>query len=336
MIAKESAAQHLKEKPYAGSVSGIDNFSSRSTEMIIPPFLISAGLIAFFMWLVFYSIRESKNIEEAKMSDESFVVKHTKIIAIIGIALIAILSIVVVGITISQQIQDLISGLLFYGVFGVFYLLGLLLVLLYVKCKVVIEGKNITAFFIIKKPYTFLFSDISSVVREVKRTYYGELEGMVIKTKEGRKIIAEGSQISYERFFKAIELNVNKEYLVGFEYGRDEYSMLKRNPAIIRNYVVESIKLLAGPPEMQLSAFSGRTDELAYALDGWLRVYENDSIFRRRYFSKYEYKLISDLNKSVNDLSADLFTENAIKTSPEWDEIRIQAKDVLSVLKTGQ
>lgn len=150
------------------------------------------------------------------MPDNSFVVMYSKFIAVIGTALDILLIVMAVGVTFSQQMTSIISVIIFYGVFGLSFFGGLYLVLVSVRHKIICKGKEITVVPIAAKPFTFLLSDIVSVVRERKATHYGERERIVIRTNGGRRIIASSIQISYSRFLKTIESNVSGERLIGF------------------------------------------------------------------------------------------------------------------------
>ena len=113
------------------------------TELIIPQlakFLISVAVISICIRLVFYANRKINSREEEKMTDNHFIVMHSKIIAIIGIIADVLFAIIIVGVTFSQQMSDIVTSLIFYSVLGLCFAGGLYLVLKSVKCKIIING----------------------------------------------------------------------------------------------------------------------------------------------------------------------------------------------------
>ena len=90
------------------------------------------------------------------------------------------------------------------------------LILKTLNFKVIVKGENITVFSTFRKPYSFTFNEIVSAVRQVKKNQV-KSERIVIRTVDGRKLIVESVEISYERFAKRIQAEVRSEYLVGFE-----------------------------------------------------------------------------------------------------------------------
>jgi len=302
--------------------------------MIVLPvikFFISTAVIAITMWFVFFAIRKLNSMDEEKMSDECFVVTHSKGMAIIGIVVDIILAMAIIGVTFSQQISGIVIAIIFYGVFGLCFWGGVYFVLMTAKYKVIVNDKGIRVVPVFEKPYTFMFSDIVSAERKESITHYGELEKIVIKTYEGRKLKVENIQVSYERFLETIKSNVSEENLIGFDNEHDDCP-IKKNHSLLINCIKESIKLLASPPEVQLSLCPGKIGEIATTLGGWLLIYENDPKYRHGYFSRSEYRLISDLNKLVSELGEEQWTEDAIKTSRKWEEVRMRAGGILNMI----
>ena len=74
--------------------------------------------------------------------------------------------------------------------------LGTFLILKTTMFKVVVNNEDITVYSIFKKPYSFTFSDIIAVQRQVKERYT-PAERIVVKTKSGRKVIVEHSEAGY-------------------------------------------------------------------------------------------------------------------------------------------
>lgn len=162
---------------------------------------------------VLSGIQKSNRQISRTMSDESFVVMVPKIVLIIGIIGDSMFSAIILGFTLfSKELPHII----FYIVFELFIWLGTYLILKALRFKVVVKGEKITICSIFKKPYTFTFSEIVSVVRQVKRNQV-KSERIVIKTVSGKKLIVESAEISYKRFLQEIKAKVKSEYLVGFE-----------------------------------------------------------------------------------------------------------------------
>ena len=82
--------------------------------------------------------------------------------------------------------------------------------------KVIVKEKKITVFSAFRKPYSFTFGEIVSAVRQTKKNQM-KSERIVVKTVSGKRLIVESSEISYKRFAKKVQLEVRREYLVGFE-----------------------------------------------------------------------------------------------------------------------
>ena len=81
--------------------------------------------------------------------------------------------------------------------------------------KVVINDETITAFSLFKKPFTFEFSDIVSAVRQ-RKDNLSQSERIVIKTKQGKKLILESAEVGYELFRKSIREKIDSSLLTGF------------------------------------------------------------------------------------------------------------------------
>ena len=104
---------------------------------------------------------------------------------------------------------------IFYVVFGLFLWLGTYLIVKTLNFKVIVKEKKITVFSAFRKPYSFTFGEIVSAVRQIKNQM--KSERIVVKTVSGKRLIVESSEISYKRFAKKVQLEVRREYLVGFE-----------------------------------------------------------------------------------------------------------------------
>ncbi|WP_141720221.1 DUF6560 family protein [Massilioclostridium coli] len=179
---------------------------------------INIGIILFIIFLpvclplAFLSTHKSENKPGKAISDDNFTVSIPSTVIIIGILCNITSCAVLLGFTFfSKELPHFI----FYCIFGLFFWLGIYLILKTLAWKVVIKGEKITVFSFFKKPYSFTFSEISSVVRQVKQNQVNS-ERIVIKTITGKKLIVENMEISYNRFAKKIQMQVKKEKLIGF------------------------------------------------------------------------------------------------------------------------
>ena len=111
---------------------------------------------------------------------------------------------------------------------------------------------------------------------------------------------------------------------------------------MLKKHIIESIKYLATSGEQQLSLlpdFVCKPYEIASSLDDWLLMYNNGIAQKKEsLFTESEFKLISDLNNMFKDFHCSEeyeksdWTEDAVKASEKWDEVRTFAKHVLMVL----
>jgi len=107
------------------------------------------------------------------------------------------------------------ANIIFYIIFGGFICLGIYLVVKTARFKVVVKSEKITVCPMIGRRYAFTFNEIASVLRQVKRNRL-KSERMVVKTIAGKKFVVESIEISYERFLRRIETEVNGKFREGF------------------------------------------------------------------------------------------------------------------------
>ena len=82
--------------------------------------------------------------------------------------------------------------------------------------KVFVKDNRITVCSGLKKPYSFVFSEINIAIRQIKNNRI-KSERIVVKTITGKKLIIESTEISYFRFLDRISSEVSRDRLVGFE-----------------------------------------------------------------------------------------------------------------------
>lgn len=175
--------------------------------------IVSAICLPICMSLVFSLIQQAKTTTEHRSSDDNFTIKLSPVIFVVGVLGVVMATAVMLGFTfLSNETPHLI----FYIIFGSFFLLGAYLAIRTLTFKVVVKGDQITVYSALKKPYTFTFSEIVSAVRHVKPNQL-KTEYIDIKTANGKKLTVGSVEEEYERFSKRIRAEVSKQYLVGFK-----------------------------------------------------------------------------------------------------------------------
>lgn len=101
------------------------------------------------------------------------------------------------------------SMIIFYVIFGAFFWLGIYLVIKTLRFRIVVEENQITVYPLFARAYTFTFEDINSVERQTKKQRKGLAERIVIRTKQGKRIIAEHTFIAYFKFVDKIQASVD-------------------------------------------------------------------------------------------------------------------------------
>jgi len=176
--------------------------------------IILTAIFAPACVMVILSVVQKSNTTISKtMSDEYFVVLLPKFVLVIGSTCAIMSALVLLGFTIfSEELPHVI----FYITFGLGIWLGMYLILKALRFRVIVKREKITVYSICSRPYAFTFNEIISAVRQVKRNQV-KSERVVLKTKSGKKLIVESSEISYKRFLKRIKSEVKSEFLFGFE-----------------------------------------------------------------------------------------------------------------------
>ncbi len=105
---------------------------------------------------------------------------------------------------------------IFYVSSCLLLLLCLYLIIKTVTFRVVVKGDLITVYSATRRPYSFRFQEIVLVKRQVKQTYYGPRERMIIKAKDKKRVIVESSEISYFRMLDKIKNEVSNDLRTGF------------------------------------------------------------------------------------------------------------------------
>ena len=151
------------------------------------------------------------------MSDEKFIIFLPKIVAIIGLigSLLAFV-VFIVFVFFSQQKLNWI----FYFVFSIMFGVGAYLVLKTSRFKIVINKNIIKVTPVLSKNYCFTFQEIIFAERQIKNNKTNS-ERIILKTRYGKKLIVENTEVSYERFLRRITSEVNSRFLKGFGQSGD-------------------------------------------------------------------------------------------------------------------
>lgn len=143
-----------------------------------------------------------------------YIMKFPEFIVFIGAITIAMSILAMLMFTFTSETMP---HPIFYVVFGGFYYLGLFLIFKTINYKIIVKETEIIVFSTFKKPYSFIYSDIESVIRQTKQRYSGPpAERLVIKIYSGKKVIVEHSVSSYKKFYQLIKTKVANDKLIGF------------------------------------------------------------------------------------------------------------------------
>lgn len=175
--------------------------------------VFSCIFIPVFISLILSLVHRPKIKCNKKMTNQSFVVMIDSVVAFIG-GFLAVVSVAILFCFTLFSNEP--PHIIFYIVFGLFVWLGMYLVFKTLCFRVVVKNETITAVPLFRKPFTFTFDEIISVVRQVKENQV-KSERMIIQTKSGKKLIVESVEISYVRFMDRIKSEVNPKCLHGFE-----------------------------------------------------------------------------------------------------------------------
>jgi uncharacterized membrane protein YjgN (DUF898 family) len=174
--------------------------------------ILTATFVPVCVTLIFALLGKTNISEFDEMSHEQFIVSLPKTFFVIGLISDLFFAVAIIGLPFISKENPHVG---FCIIFGLFLWLGTFLILKAWRFRVVVNGEDITVYSIIRVPYTFTFSDIISVRRQVKRNRI-KSERIIVKTKSGRKLILESSEISYEKFQMKIKSKVCPELLIGF------------------------------------------------------------------------------------------------------------------------
>ena len=158
-------------------------------------------------------MKKRKTLKRA--TKNSFTVYIAEQYAVIGALDVLILGLFIVFSPILWPNENIKSMAIFYIVFGVGVLLGVYIMIKSLRFRIVVKNENLTVYPLLSKSYTFTFDDIETVKRQVKKRYEGQAERIVIRTNQGRKVIAESLFVAYRKLIEKIHENVDESKLIG-------------------------------------------------------------------------------------------------------------------------
>lgn len=156
--------------------------------------------------VVFVAILQNRKIPKiARQNDDVFNVFIPEAVMYLGVLLTVMCSALILIPTFfgnPHRMMYLFTGIMLW--FGIYMIVRPL------TFRIVVKGKEITVYSALQKPYTFTFDDIVFVKRQVKKNMTRS-ERIVIKTKFGKKLIAENAEVSYRRFVKKIKQEIDED-----------------------------------------------------------------------------------------------------------------------------
>ncbi len=151
------------------------------------------------------AIFQSRNMPKiSRQSEDNFSVFVSDAVVFLGVILTAMYSLCVLIPTFFGK-----PHLIMYIFFGVFIWFGIYLIVKPMTFRISVKGEKITVYTLFRKPYVFTLWDIVSVKHQTKKNMT-KSERVVIKTRKGRKVIAESAEVSYKRLFNALEAKLDK------------------------------------------------------------------------------------------------------------------------------
>lgn len=152
-----------------------------------------------------------------KVAKDQFTVCVPNIYAVIGAITAIVFGVFILSSPIIWSNESGYSMIAFYVIFGVFFWLGIYLIIKTMRFRIVVEKNKITVYPLFSRAYTVTFEDINTVVRQTKKQHKGLAERIVISTKQGNKIIAEHTFVAYFKLVDKIQNCVDSSKLKGFE-----------------------------------------------------------------------------------------------------------------------
>ncbi len=142
---------------------------------------------------------------------KSFTVCAPKEAGVVGIVGVLVLGLFIVLSPFMWPDETAENRTIFYVIFGTAVILCAYLLVKSLRFRVVVKKEKITVIPLLSKTYTFTFDDIETVKRQVKNRYKGKAERIIIRTKQGKRIVVDSSYVSYgklvERIIDCVEIS---------------------------------------------------------------------------------------------------------------------------------
>ena len=179
-------------------------------------YLVIALLGVPLLTLLFSYLQTDRRKQEGKMTEQSFIITIPKGYTPI-FALCAIVCVVFVVVPFFQGEKPNPVILLFVVPF---FWLCIYTVIRVLCTKIVVEGDQLTVSRALRKTFTCTFADLASAKREVKYARV-PMERVVVRTKDGKKFIAENSYAGYPFLRQRLKEELPREALEGFIFDAD-------------------------------------------------------------------------------------------------------------------
>ncbi len=163
----------------------------------------------------------TQKVTSKKSKKDNFVVCIPNLYAVIGTVTALVFGVFILLSPIIWPNESRNSMIIFYVVFGMFFWLGIYVVIKTIRFQMVVEEKIITVYPLFSKEYSFTFNDVNTVVRQTKKQYKKQAERIIICTEQGKKIIVENSFVSYFKLVAKIQKCVDSSKLIGFGQSGD-------------------------------------------------------------------------------------------------------------------
>ena len=146
---------------------------------------------------------------------KNFTVRAPQVAMMVGILGVMVFGFLIVLSPFMWPNESAKNRIVFYVIFGLAVALSAYLIVKTLRFRVVVKNEKITVTPLLSKTYTFTFSDIETVQRQVKNRYKGKAERIIIRTKQGKRIVVDSSYVSYGKLVERVIDSVETSRLPG-------------------------------------------------------------------------------------------------------------------------
>ena len=146
---------------------------------------------------------------------KNFTVRAPQVAMMVGILGVMVFGFLIVLSPFMWPNEPAKNRIVFYVIFGLAVVLSAYLIVKTLRFRVVVKNEKITVTPLLSKTYTFTFSDIETVQRQVKNRYKGKAERIIIRTKQGKRIVVDSSYVSYGKLVERVIDSVETSRLPG-------------------------------------------------------------------------------------------------------------------------